>query len=944
MNPGNDIVTELKTALFKNVLNRHEFETRYKADVTNPATLDELCRFVKTQYVTDMSLKDGYSRIAMLLLANNNAADAINLWEDDRKQNRISWWQEFRCAEAIMELKGIEESRIHIESIYKQYPTATNGFASLGWRLMDKDAASALDLFRADDQLGHLTPGFRLNYAVALSRQGQTKESEIQIDKAYNLDANLKDGFVRAAWAAFGSRPNERIKALPFFERDFSEIRMTPAHMLTLAQLRAENGTFDSTLPIIEQAYKLDSSLRDGYARAAWAAFGSKPNERIKALPSFEKDFAAQRLSPAQMLTLAQLRAENGNLDAALPIIEQAYNLDANLKDGYARAAWAAFGSKPNERLKALTFFEKDYAADRLSPAHMLALVQLRAQNGNLDSALPIIEQAYNLDSSLRDGYARAAWAAFGSNPNERIKALPSFEKDFAAQRLSPAQMLTLAQLLALNGKLDSALPIIEQAYNLDSSLSDGYARAAWAAFASKPEQHLQALPYFEKDYAAEKLSPAHMLTLAQLRAENGNFDSTLPIIDKAYNLDANLKDGLSRIAGELIKTGDREKALVLLLDDFHTAHQSPGWMIRTATILSETGDIQKAQAIVAKAYQIDPTLKDGYTGLIAASRTGCPIDTANQFLPKHILQLVDMDLRQKRLSPKGRQTALHVLRQNTMVAAEIALAEERYSMDLASQWNHLESLTRSGQKVEERIPILNAKLKIVQASDILVQFREIILHEQYRFETTTAEPVIIDGGADAGVSIAYFKWRYPTSHIIAFEPNPAMFKICQSNIQYNGWTNVTLLPYALSDTDGDAQFNVVESMPMASTLTDRLPNSVAVEDIQSMVVQTRRLSSFLNAEVDFMKLDIEGMERKVIDELGIRIRLVRSGFIEYHYDPHSRENSLVNLLHCLDQNDYFYAMTDQPGRALNAVKYAGDVNACQNWSCGIFITRRCLL
>ena len=43
--------------------------------------------------------------------------------------------------------------------------------------------------------------------------------------------------------------------------------------------------------------------------------------------------------------------------------------------------------------------------------------------------------------------------------------------------------------------------------------------------------------------------------------------------------------------------------------------------------------------------------------------------------------------------------------------------------------------------------------------------------------------PTIFDLGAHIGLSVLYFKIKYPNSRIVAFEPNSNIFPILQENI-----------------------------------------------------------------------------------------------------------------------------------------------------------------
>jgi hypothetical protein len=61
----------------------------------------------------------------------------------------------------------------------------------------------------------------------------------------------------------------------------------------------------------------------------------------------------------------------------------------------------------------------------------------------------------------------------------------------------------------------------------------------------------------------------------------------------------------------------------------------------------------------------------------------------------------------------------------------------------------------------------------------------ELLVEEIYKFTTTSQQPYIIDCGANIGLSLYYFKKWYPSSKILAFEPDEQIFNILEKNISY---------------------------------------------------------------------------------------------------------------------------------------------------------------
>jgi FkbM family methyltransferase len=70
------------------------------------------------------------------------------------------------------------------------------------------------------------------------------------------------------------------------------------------------------------------------------------------------------------------------------------------------------------------------------------------------------------------------------------------------------------------------------------------------------------------------------------------------------------------------------------------------------------------------------------------------------------------------------------------------------------------------------------------QTTDIKV-FSQIFMFREYRCLDRLREPaLVIDCGANAGYSSAYFLSRFPTAELIAVEPDPGNFAILEQNLQ----------------------------------------------------------------------------------------------------------------------------------------------------------------
>jgi len=177
--------------------------------------------------------------------------------------------------------------------------------------------------------------------------------------------------------------------------------------------------------------------------------------------------------------------------------------------------------------------------------------------------------------------------------------------------------------------------------------------------------------------------------------------------------------------------------------------------------------------------------------------------------------------------------------------------------------------------------------------------YRELFQANIYQFNADGDRRTILDCGANMGLSVLYFAINYPDHQIIAFEPDPSIFKILQENVETFGLNNVTLHERAVWDKEETLTFFTDKGMG------GRVENAYADQVPQQ--VETVRLSEFLNADVDFLKIDIEGAEGVVLADCRNKLHLAKHIFFEYHNNIRKPE-TLHELLQIVkDQGFHYY-------------------------------------
>jgi hypothetical protein len=71
----------------------------------------------------------------------------------------------------------------------------------------------------------------------------------------------------------------------------------------------------------------------------------------------------------------------------------------------------------------------------------------------------------------------------------------------------------------------------------------------------------------------------------------------------------------------------------------------------------------------------------------------------------------------------------------------------------------------------------------------------------------------------------------------------------------------------------------------------------------KQIVVQSRRLSDYIEGPIDLLKLDVEGAEDRVICDLAQsgKLRWIRQVIVEYHHNMPGQQSKLADFLRTLE-------------------------------------------
>lgn len=207
-----------------------------------------------------------------------------------------------------------------------------------------------------------------------------------------------------------------------------------------------------------------------------------------------------------------------------------------------------------------------------------------------------------------------------------------------------------------------------------------------------------------------------------------------------------------------------------------------------------------------------------------------------------------------------------------------------------------------------QTLSLLGQKFSFYNKSEFLHLYKDIFLFQDYKFKTSSKNPFIIDCGGHIGTSTLYFKSKFPQSTILVFEPSPIPLGLLRHNIKQNKYKDIKVIPAAVGLKDGVTSFYIRKDPGKESwSDTTNIEMRYDPDEFKKITVKSVRLSKYINKEVDFLKLDIEGLEASVLREIEKKLHFVKNLIIEYHGDKTGKVNRIEDIVAILKKNNFKY-------------------------------------
>jgi FkbM family methyltransferase len=180
-------------------------------------------------------------------------------------------------------------------------------------------------------------------------------------------------------------------------------------------------------------------------------------------------------------------------------------------------------------------------------------------------------------------------------------------------------------------------------------------------------------------------------------------------------------------------------------------------------------------------------------------------------------------------------------------------------------------------------------------------------------------DSVVYSFGVGGDISFDAELIKHYNLQIFAFDPAPESIRWIKDQVLPE---NFHFYPFGLANKDGSLEF-MAPDHPGYSSL--RITGSETVNN-QSLTLEVRKLSTILNEfghrKIDILKMDIEGAEYLVIDDIASAPARIDQVLIEFHHRfEQYNVNDTRTAIKKLNQAGYFIFNVSQTGEEYSFIK-----------------------
>lgn len=210
----------------------------------------------------------------------------------------------------------------------------------------------------------------------------------------------------------------------------------------------------------------------------------------------------------------------------------------------------------------------------------------------------------------------------------------------------------------------------------------------------------------------------------------------------------------------------------------------------------------------------------------------------------------------------------------------------------LTACYREMLKTSNSPEEIHLTLKIAGRRFPFAMRKSDIFTLAEILHEGQYDLESELpASPVIVDAGANIGVSPIWFLAKHPGAKIHCFEPEETNFRLLTENL--GATEGVHLVRAALANEVGEVELHLSDHGAMHSIVDEEAGPS-------TQRVPLMRLDGYLEEHgvksVDLLKLDVEGSELDLLVGLDDRLADVQVVAGEVHETLISTEAFYAHL------------------------------------------------
>jgi FkbM family methyltransferase len=221
----------------------------------------------------------------------------------------------------------------------------------------------------------------------------------------------------------------------------------------------------------------------------------------------------------------------------------------------------------------------------------------------------------------------------------------------------------------------------------------------------------------------------------------------------------------------------------------------------------------------------------------------------------------------------------------NLLYIQALTLFRLIYKFKFAGILIYLQLLGKEGT-AKINIPLQSEPIYLRKGTSDIAVFVSIFAFNEFNINfDVPSGGVIIDCGANIGVSTVYFASKYPQATILALEPNRANFEICQKNTQ--NFKNIVCLHAAIWKDNCELFLQNPQDEDWAFQYKDRQDSNTISspkgDKVLAFSVPTL-IEKYNLKKIDIMKIDIEGGEKDLFSSDSLNwMNIVRNLIVELH-------------------------------------------------------------